>query len=141
MSFDFADFQRQVIEEFRQNEGRVGGPFEGSELILLTTTGARTGEPRTSPLGPLVIDGRTVVVASAMGADKHPDWLHNLRRHPEVTVETGRETYRAVAGVPEGTERDALFAKVVAAEPGFGEYQQKTTRRIPVVVLTRLGEC
>lgn len=136
--FDFNAFQRQVIEEFRANHGRVGGPFEGAALALLTTVGARSGAPRTSPLAYLVIDGRPMVVASAMGADKNPDWLHNIRRNPAVTVETGRETYRAIAAVPEGAERDALFAKVVADSPGFGDYQRKTTRRIPVVVLDRL---
>jgi deazaflavin-dependent oxidoreductase (nitroreductase family) len=136
--FDFNAFQRQVIEEFRANHGRVGGPFEGADLALLTTVGARTGKPRTSPLAYLVIDGRPVVVASAMGADKNPDWLHNIRRNPVVTVETGRETYRAMADVPDGAERDALFARVVAENPGFGEYQEKTARRIPVVVLDRL---
>jgi deazaflavin-dependent oxidoreductase (nitroreductase family) len=136
--FDVNAFQRQVIEEFRANGGRVGGPFEGSALALLTTVGARSGSPRTTPLAYLIIDGRPVVVASAMGADKNPDWLHNIRRNPTVTVETGRETYRAIAEVPEGAERDALFARVVAEDPGFGEYQQKTTRRIPVVILDRL---
>lgn len=136
--FDFNAFQRQVIEEFRANEGRVGGPFAGSALALLTTVGARTGKPRTSPLAYLTIDGRPVVVASAMGADKNPDWYHNILRHPVVTVETGRETYEAVAAAPTGAARDALFAEVVAAAPGFGEYQQQTTRTIPVVTLTRI---
>jgi deazaflavin-dependent oxidoreductase (nitroreductase family) len=136
--FDFAAFQRQVIEEFRANQGRVGGPFEGAALALLTTVGARTGKPRTSPLAYLTIAGQPVVVASAMGADKHPDWYYNILSNPAVTVETGRETYQAVASAPAGAERDALFAAVVAAEPGFGDYQRKTTRRIPVVTLTRI---
>jgi deazaflavin-dependent oxidoreductase (nitroreductase family) len=136
--FDFNAFQRQVIEEFRANEGRVGGPFEGSALALLTTVGARTGKPRTSPLAYLTIDGQPVVVASAAGADKNPDWYHNIRKHPVVTVETGRETYEAIAAVPTGAERDALFAEVVAVAPGFGEYQRKTTRPIPVVTLSRI---
>jgi deazaflavin-dependent oxidoreductase (nitroreductase family) len=136
--FDFNAFQRQVIEEFRANQGRVGGPFEGADLVLLTTIGARTGAERTSPLGVLTIDGTPVVVASAMGADRHPAWFHNLLRHPVVTVETGAETYEAVAVAPTGAERDALFAKVVAQEPGFGDYQGRTSRRIPVVTLTRI---
>ncbi|MDI6103725.1 nitroreductase/quinone reductase family protein [Actinoplanes sp. NEAU-A12] len=138
--FDFNAFQRHVIEEFRANEGRVGGPFSGADLVLLTTIGARTGKERTSPLGVLVIDGTPVVVASAMGADKHPDWFHNIRRNPVVTVETGTETYQAVAAAPDGADRDALFARVVALEPGFGDYQDKTTRRIPVVTLTRIDD-
>lgn len=131
---EFNDFQQWVVAEFRANQGRVGGPFEGSELVLLTTTGARTGTPRTVPLGPVIVDGQLVVVASAMGADKNPDWYHNVRKNPAVTVETGTETYEAVAAV-----RHDLFAKVVAVEPGFGEYQRKTTRPIPVVTLTRIG--
>jgi deazaflavin-dependent oxidoreductase (nitroreductase family) len=136
--FDFAAFQRQVIEEFRANEGRVGGPFAGATLLLLTTVGARTGEPRTSPLAHVTIAGQPVVVASAMGADKHPNWYHNLLKNPAVTVETGRETYRALAAAPVGAERDALFAEVIAVDPRFGEYQQKTSRPIPVVTLTRI---
>lgn len=136
--WDFNAFQRQVIEEFRANEGRVGGPFEGSTLALITTIGARSGKRRTSPLGYLTIDGTPVVVASAMGADKHPDWYHNIRRNPVVTVEVGTETYEAVAQAPGGAERDALFAKVVEQDPGFGDYQKKTERRIPVVTLTRI---
>jgi deazaflavin-dependent oxidoreductase (nitroreductase family) len=132
------DFQRQVIDEFRANGGRVGGYFAGASLVLLTTVGARTGRPRTSPLAYLTIDGQPVVVASAAGSDKNPDWYHNIRRNPVVTVEVGEETYQAIAGVPEGPERDALFARVVAAQPGFGDYQQKTARRIPVVTLTRI---
>jgi deazaflavin-dependent oxidoreductase (nitroreductase family) len=137
--FDFDAFQRQVIEEFRATGGRVGGPFEGASLALLTSVGARTGRPRTSPLALLMIDGTPVVVASAMGADKNPDWYHNIRANPVVTVETGAETYEAVAAAPAGAERDALFARVVEQDPGFGDYQQKTTRRIPVVTLTRIG--
>jgi len=138
--FDFNAFQRQVIEEFRANEGRVGGPFEGSALALLTTIGARTGTPRTSPLAYLIIDGRPVVVASAMGADKNPDWYHNILANPLVTVETGRQTYEAVATAPAGADRDDLFARVVAENPGFGDYQRKTTRPIPVVTLTRIDQ-
>ena len=130
-------FQQQVIDEFRANGGRVGGPFAGMTLILLTTTGARTGQPRTSPLGPATVDGQLVVVASAMDADRNPAWYHNLLQNPVVTVETGTETYRAVAAAPAGAERDALFAKVVEQAPGFGEYQKKTRRPIPVVTLTR----
>lgn len=136
--FDFTAFQRQVIEEFRANEGRVGGMFEGSTLALLTTVGAKTGKRRTNPLGYLEIGGQPVVVASAMGAPKNPDWFHNIRKNPTVTVETGTETYEAVASIPAGAERDALFARVVEQDPGFGEYQEKTTRVIPVVMLSRI---
>lgn len=137
--FDFDGFQRQIIEEFRAHGGRVGGMFEGSTLALLTTVGARTGLRRTSPLGYLHIDGLPVVVASAMGAPTHPAWYHNILRNPVVTVETGTETYEAIAAVPDGEERDALFAAVVAQDPGYGDYQTRTTRVIPVVVLHRIA--
>ncbi|SDU68851.1 nitroreductase/quinone reductase family protein [Amycolatopsis keratiniphila] len=130
-------FNDQVIEEFRQGKG---GTSEGWKLILLTTTGAKTGKRRTNPLGYLEIDGKTVVVASNMGAPAHPGWYHNIRRDHRVTVETRSETYEAVAAVPPAVERDALFAKIVAEEPGFAEYQAKTTRELPVVILHRIDE-
>ncbi|GAB3493318.1 nitroreductase/quinone reductase family protein [Amycolatopsis cihanbeyliensis] len=136
--FDFTEFQRQVIAEFRNNGGKVGGMFEGSTLVLLTTVGARSGLRRTTPLGYLEIEGQPVVVASAMGAPRNPAWYHNIRKNPMVTVETGTETYQAMAAVPQGQERDELFAGIVEAEPGFGEYQARTTRVIPVVTLHRV---
>lgn len=135
---EFDQFQRQIIDEFRANRGRVGGMFEGHTLALLTTVGARTGRHRTVPLAYLDIDGGPVVVASAMGADKTPDWVHNIRNNPNVTVETGTQTYAAIAAIPAGPHRDELFAQVVARDPGFAEYQQKTSRIIPVVTLTRI---
>ncbi|WP_216205395.1 nitroreductase/quinone reductase family protein [Amycolatopsis aidingensis] len=136
--FDVAEFQRQVITEFRDNGGKVGGMFEGSALVLLTTLGARSGLRRTVPLGYLEIEGQPLVVASAMGAPRNPAWYHNIRKNPLVTVETGTETYQAMAGIPHGGERDELFARVVEAEPGFGDYQARTTRVIPVVTLHRV---
>ncbi|MDQ3403021.1 MAG: nitroreductase/quinone reductase family protein [Actinomycetota bacterium] len=135
--FDFTEFQRQVIAEFRDNDGKVGGMFDGWTLVLLTTTGARSGLRRTSPLGYMEIDGQPLVIASAMGAPTNPAWYHNIRRDPMVTVETGTETYPAIAAIPVGAERDALFAKVIAIDPGFAEYQAKTTRVLPVVTLHR----
>ncbi|MFI7115057.1 nitroreductase/quinone reductase family protein [Amycolatopsis sp. NPDC049868] len=133
-------FNDQVIEEFRQSKGKLGGMFEGWKLILLTTTGAKTGERRTNPLGYLEIDGKIVVVASNMGASAHPGWYHNIRRDHRVMIETGTETYEAIAAVPPAAEREALFAKVVAEEPGFAEYQAKTTRELPVVILHRIDD-
>lgn len=130
-------FNDQVIEEFRQGKG---GMLEGWKLILLTTTGAKTGERRTNPLAYLEIDGKTVVVASNMGAPAHPGWYHNIRRDHRVTIETETETYEAIASIPPAAERDALFAKVVAEEPGFAEYQAKTTRELPVVILHRIDD-
>ncbi|MFK0249656.1 nitroreductase/quinone reductase family protein [Amycolatopsis azurea] len=133
-------FNDQVIEEFRNSKGKLGGMFEGWKLILLTTTGAKSGERRTNPLGYLEIDGKTVVVASNMGAPRNPGWYHNIRHDHRVTVETGVESYEAIAAVPPAVERDALFAKVVAEEPGFAEYQAKTTRELPVVILHRIDD-
>ncbi|GHA74280.1 hypothetical protein GCM10010305_16250 [Streptomyces termitum] len=131
------DFNRQIIEEFRTNAGRLGGPFEGWVLLLLTTTGARSGKEHTVPLG-FVEDGdRLLVVGSAGGSDRHPHWYHNVLAHPAVTVERGTETWRATAVPAAGPERDELFAKVVAAAPGYADYQKGTDRVLPVVVLRR----
>ncbi|WP_017537894.1 nitroreductase/quinone reductase family protein [Nocardiopsis halophila] len=130
------DFNRQVIEEFRANQGRVGGPFAGARLLLLTTTGARTGLPRTTPLGYLNDErGRVVVIASAGGAPDHPAWYRNLRADPRVTVENGPFTYTATATVLQGVERDRVFARAVEADAGWGEYQERAGRTLPVVAL------
>ena len=133
------DWNAKIIEEFRANEGRVGGPFEGAPMVLLTTTGARSGRAHTTPLVPLVEDDRVYVFASMGGAPKHPAWYFNLLAHSEVTVERGTERYSAKATVITGGERERVFARQVALRPQFGEYQQKTKRRIPVVELKRLG--
>ncbi|HET6288207.1 MAG TPA: nitroreductase/quinone reductase family protein [Amycolatopsis sp.] len=133
-------FNDQVIEEFRRTKGKLGGRFEGWKLILLTTTGAKSGKRRTNPLGCIEIDGKTVVVASNMGSPSHPGWYHNIRRDHRVTIETGTETYEAIAAVPPAAERDALFARIVAEEPGFADYQAKTSRELPVVVLHRIDD-
>ncbi|WP_037365231.1 nitroreductase/quinone reductase family protein [Amycolatopsis orientalis] len=134
------DFQRRLIAEFRANGGALGGRFEGWPLAVLTTTGARTGRSREVILGFLEIDGNGVVVASANGADRNPAWYHNIRRNPRVTVETGDETYPAMAAIPRGAEYEKLFARVVAEAPGYGEYQARATREIPVVVLHRIDK-
>ncbi|MEU8781436.1 nitroreductase/quinone reductase family protein [Streptomyces sp. NPDC048637] len=133
------DFNRQIIEEFRANGGRVGGPFEGGRLLLLTTTGARSGAPHTTPLGYLPDgDGRVLVIASAGGAPKHPAWYHNLLAHPRVTVEAGVFTYEAQATVLEGADRDRAFARAAETDPGWSDYQEKTERILPVVVLEEI---
>lgn len=133
------DFNRQVIEEFRANGGRVGGPFEGGRLLLLTTTGARSGARHTTPLGYLPNgDGRVLVIASAGGAPRHPAWYHNLLADPRVTVEAGVFTYEARAVVLEGDERDRAFARAAEADPGWSEYQAKTDRVLPVVALEEI---
>ncbi|NGO68976.1 nitroreductase/quinone reductase family protein [Streptomyces boncukensis] len=130
------DFNQQIIEEFRANAGRVGGPFDDARLLLLTTTGARTGARHTTPVGYLPDGaGRVLVIASAAGSPRHPDWFHNLRAHPRATVEDGVFTYEAQATVVRGAERDELFARAAEADPGWGEYQARTDRVIPVVAL------
>ncbi len=129
-------FQQHLISEFRASQGKLGGMFEGWSLLVLTTTGARTGLRRAGLLGYLDFDGDLVVVASAMGSPKHPGWYHNILRDPLVTVETGTETFEAMAAIP--PDRDELFARVLEQAPGFAEYQAQTTRVLPVVVLHRL---
>ena len=132
----FIDFNQRVIDEFRAHQGRVGGPFEGGRLLLLTTTGARTGTPHTTPVAYFPDGGeRVLVIASAAGSPKHPDWYHNLLAHPRVTVESGVFTYEAEAVVLAGEERERAWARAVGADPGWAEYQKKTDRIIPVVAL------
>ncbi|MEU8171644.1 nitroreductase/quinone reductase family protein [Microbispora hainanensis] len=131
------DFNQQIIEEFRANRGKVGGPFEGVRLLLLTTTGARSGVRRTVPLGYLDDEGgRMLVIASAGGAPRHPAWYHNLRADSRVTVETGVLTIEAEATVLEGAERDRLFARAVEADSGWADYEVRSGRVLPVVALT-----
>ncbi|MEV4502022.1 nitroreductase/quinone reductase family protein [Streptomyces klenkii] len=134
-----SSFNQSVIDEFRANGGKVGGPFEGGDLLLLTTTGAKSGAERTTPLGYVRHGGLLLVVGSNMGAPRHPDWYRNLLAHPLVQVEIGAERYAAVAVPAEGARRDRLFAHVVSAAPGYGEYQANTPRVLPVVVLERTG--
>lgn len=133
------DFNQQIIDEFRANHGKVGGPFEGSRLILLTTTGARSGNRHTTPVGYLP-DGeeRILVIASAGGSPRQPAWYHNLRADPRVTVEDGTFTYDAHATVLPPAEREQAFARAVENDPGWGDYQAQTTRVIPVVALTAI---
>jgi deazaflavin-dependent oxidoreductase (nitroreductase family) len=129
------DFNQQIIDEFRANQGRVGGQFEGARLLLLTTVGAKTGARRTTPLGYLPDGERILIIASAGGAPAHPAWYHNLRANPQVTVEDGSFTYQAKAVVLEGEERDRLFARAVEQDPGWGAYQTGSGRILPVVAL------
>lgn len=134
------DFNKQVIDEFRANNGEVGGPFEGARLLLLTTTGARSGQPRTTPLAYLPDGGdRMLVIASAGGAPSNPAWFHNLRANPRAIIETGVFTFDVQARVLEGAERDAAFARAVEGDPGWADYQAKTARTIPVLALQVTG--
>ena len=118
-----AAFNKNRIDEFRANGGKVGGPFEGGDLLLLTTTGARSGTEHTVPLGYVRAGGLLVVVGSAGGGPRHPAWYHNLLAHPMVRVEVGAETFGAVAVPAEGARRDRLFEQVVRVAPGFAGYQ------------------
>ncbi len=132
------DFNQPIIEELRANNGRVGGYFEGARLLLLTTTGAHSGVPHTTPVGYLPDGERVLLIASAGGSPRHPDWYRNLVANPRVTVEDGTFTYDAYATVLDGTERDRLFARAVEADAGWGDYQRGTDRVIPVVALTEI---
>lgn len=132
-----SDFNQQIVDEFRANEGRVGGPFAGAAMLLLTTTGAKTGKQTVSPLVYTDDGDRLLIYGSKGGAPTHPVWFHNLKANPEVTVEVGTETFAARAEEITGEERDRLWAAHVKRAPGFGEYEKKTTRTIPVIALYR----
>jgi deazaflavin-dependent oxidoreductase (nitroreductase family) len=134
---DVNDWNAAIITEFRANGGKVGGRFANAPMVLITTRGARTGKLRTNPLVCLPDGNRLVIFASKGGAPTNPDWYHNLRANPDVTVEYGTETYAARAVVIEGAERDRLFAEQVKRFPAFADYQAKITRTIPVIALER----
>ncbi|MFK0296134.1 nitroreductase family deazaflavin-dependent oxidoreductase [Streptomyces sp. NPDC090442] len=135
------EVNRRVIAEFRANGGAVGGPFAGRPLLLLTTWGARTGRPRTTPVCHLTDGpGRLAVFASNGGATTPPAWYRNLIAHPEVTVELGTRVYRARATETTGADRARLWGRQVAADPQFATFRERAGRPIPVVVLTPLDE-
>lgn len=134
---DVNDWNAQIIAEFRANEGQLGGSFSGAPVLLLHTTGAKSGQERVNPMMYLDLDGHRYVFASKAGADTNPDWYHNLVARPEVTVEAGTETYPATAAPVSGEDRDRIYAEQARRYPGFAEYQEKTARVIPVVELRR----
>ena len=131
------DFNKQVIEEFRANGGKVGGMFEGAPMVLLTTTGAKSGQPRVAPLVYTTDGDRIVIIASKGGAPTHPDWYHNIAANPQVTVEVAGETFPARAEIAPEPERTRLFNAQADLMPNFYEYQQKTDRTIPVITISR----
>jgi len=140
------DYNRKIIDEFRANEGRVGGPFAGAPVVLLTSTGAHSGRSHTTPLVYLREDDATggrgdriYVFGSMGGAPKHPAWYHNVKAHPDAAVEVGTESYPVKAVIMTGAERDRLFEKQASLRPQFAEYQSRTKRTIPVVALERMG--
>ena len=132
-----SDYNRWLIEEFRANDGRVGGHWEGRDLLLLTTIGRKSGREHTTPMVFTRDGDRLLVYASKGGAPSHPDWYLNLVAEPRVTAELGSERFPALAVPLEGEERDREFAAQAARNPAFAEYEQKTSRVIPVVALTR----
>ena len=135
---EIEDFNQGIIDEFRANGGRVDGPFAGVRMILVTHTGAKSGQRRTTPLVYSADGDRLVIIASMGGAPTNPQWFHNIVANPKVTVEVGDESYDADAEVlTEGPERQRLFDQQAAIMPNFAEYQAGTDRVIPVIVLTR----
>jgi deazaflavin-dependent oxidoreductase (nitroreductase family) len=130
------DFNTEIIEQFRANSGTMtSGPFKGAPLLLLTTKGAKSGQTRVNPLVYTRDGDRYVIIASKGGSPTNPDWFHNVVANPEVTLEVGPRRFAARASLAEGADRDRLYNAQAAMMPGFAEYQRKTTRRIPVVIL------
>ncbi len=136
---DVQDWNSKIIEEFRANEGKVGGQFAGAPILLLHTTGAKTGRERVNPMMYLDLDGHRYVFASKAGADTNPDWYWNLVAHTDVTVEVGTDTYEVSAKPVTGDNRDRVYSEQARRYPGFAEYEQKTSRVIPVVELIPKG--
>ena len=133
-----SDYNAKIIEEFRANSGRVGGPWAGATLLLIHHIGAKSGTERVTPLGYFPQgEGRFAIVASNGGSPDHPDWYYNLKAHPRITVEVGSQTFTVLAEELGHATRAELWPKLVAETPALGEFQAKTTRRIPVVMLTR----
>ena len=136
----FGDFNRNLIADLREHGGEATfGPFKGRRVLILTTKGAKSGETRENPLVYTRDGANLVIVASKGGAPTNPSWYHNLRTHPEVTVEVGGEKFIATARITDGPEYDRLFKQHADTNPGFYDYLKKTTRKIPVIVLERIG--
>ena len=131
------EFNKKVIEEFRSNGGKVGGQFKGAPMVLMTHTGAKSGKSYTTPLVYSRDGDRLVIIASKAGAPNNPDWYHNLRANPLVTLEIGAERFQARAMVTSGVERERLFNQQAEKMPFFNDYRKKTKREIPVIVLQR----
>jgi deazaflavin-dependent oxidoreductase (nitroreductase family) len=128
-------FNESIVDEFRANDGTVGGPFEGNQLLLLTTTGAKSGQPRVSPLSCKRIDGKLLIIAGNGGADVNPSWVYNLRANPSAHVELAAESFTVTARELPPAERDELMPKLSAAISAFAEYQANTSRVIPIFEL------
>jgi deazaflavin-dependent oxidoreductase (nitroreductase family) len=133
---DANDWNDKIIAEFRANDGKVGGPFEGAPVLLLHTTGAKSGQERVHPMMYQQVGDSVAVFASKGGAPTNPDWYHNLVAHPGVQAEIGTQTLPFTARVAAGDEREQIWSKQKVDYPGFAEYEEKTTRQIPVIILT-----
>jgi len=133
------DWNEQIIKQFRANGGKVGGQFEGAPLLLLHSTGAKSGQERVSPVMYRPDGDRYVIFASKAGAPTNPDWYHNLKANPEATVEVGTDEVQVTAHDAEGDERERLWSDQKQEYSGFADYESKTTRTIPVVILERTG--
>ena len=131
------DFNQQIIDEFRQNGGKVGGQFDGARLLLLHSTGAKSGRERVNPLAYRPDDDHLVVFGSKAGAPTNPDWYHNLRANPRASVEVGADRFDVPARIADGEERERIWRDQTAEVPGFADYQRQTDRTIPVIVLER----
>jgi deazaflavin-dependent oxidoreductase (nitroreductase family) len=136
---DAQDFNTAIIEEFRANGGKLGGNFEGAPVLLLHTTGAKSGKERVHPVMYRMVGDNLAVFASKAGAPTNPDWYHNLLAHPETSAEVGSGTRFFVARVAEGDERTAIWEAQKKEVPGFADYEAATTRQIPVVILEPKG--
>lgn len=134
---DVADFNAKIIDEFRTNGGRVGGPFEGGHLLLLHHKGAKSGIERVNPLAYQAVGDDLAIFASKGGAPTNPDWYHNLLAHPRTAVEVGSQTIPVVARVAGDEEREPIWERQKKDAPGFADYEHNTSRRIPVVILER----
>jgi deazaflavin-dependent oxidoreductase (nitroreductase family) len=132
------NWNQAIIDEFRANSGKVGGRFEGRTLLILHTVGAKSGQERINPTAYVRDGDRLVIIASKGGAPSNPDWYYNILANPLVTVEVGTEKFQAQAEITQEPERTRLFNLMVGMMPGFADYQQKTTRVIPVITLTRI---
>ena len=132
-------YNAEIIEEFRANAGRVGGPWAGTTMILVHHIGAKSGIVRVTPLGCIPQgEGRFAIVASNGGSPTHPDWYYNLTANPRITVEVGAQTFTVLAEELTDTARSELWPKLVARHPAIGEFQARVARRIPVIMLTRV---
>lgn len=132
------DRNRNIINEFRANAGKIGGRFENTPILLLHTVGAKSGQERINPLAYHMDGDRYVIIASKAGAPTNPDWYYNILAHPDVEIEVGTQTLKVKASIAEGAEHDRIYDERVSRNPGFGEYRAKTTRIIPVILLTKI---